>query len=173
MRKSLSFTFTLRLAEKINSQVLSDFLEKARFIDTLHTSRMLISLVTDPKLIYHVALDNFDLIKQNDTYILYSHHVPITKEVALEIMYAMLNNKPIIMLHPPVFSKDIDLFSREAITKRINKIMICDLQVLSEDDLHTFLHNTAQDRVNYVVTKRETVQIKSRLKAYFRNLTEN
>jgi hypothetical protein len=170
MTRGNAFNFTLRLAQNVDHQQLSDFLKKARFIDKFDTSRMLISLVTDPKLAYHVAIDNFDLIKQNDSYILFTSSEPITPDIALEIMYAMTLRKPVILLAPPIFSKDIDLFSREMIMNRLSKILVCDVQLLDQGDLHQFLHNAAREPMNYVITKHETALIKSRLKAYFRRL---
>ena len=172
MASSPSFSFTLRLADGIDHQHLADFLQKARFIDKFDTSRMLISLVADPKLAYHVAVDNFEMIRRNHSYILFSSHRLITPEIALELLYAMLHKKPIILLTPPMFTKSIDLFSEHAITSRLSKILVCDVQLLDEVDLHQFLHSAAEVPMNYVITKHETALIQSRLRAYFRELVE-
>lgn len=87
-----------------------------------------------------------------------------------EVLFAILRRKPVVLLHPPAFSADSPMFARELIMDRLSKFLICDLEMLDDTDLQSFLENSAAEPINYVLTKHETTLIRSLLRAHFRNL---
>ncbi|MGH7196691.1 MAG: hypothetical protein ACREGJ_02915 [Candidatus Saccharimonadales bacterium] len=96
----------------------------------------------------------------------------IDENAALEIMHAMLKRKPIVLLHAPVFDRNVGPFARGVIANRLSKLMVCNLLELDDEDARQFLQNITESDVNYTLTHHEETIIKSRLKAHFRKLLQ-
>lgn len=135
------------------------------------------SLTFDPHVwtMYDVVLSYFESISTSDFHIISNEANGIKgyigETAALEIMYAMLKRKPIILLHAPKFKDSLDTFTKQIISTRLNKMMISNLIELDETDLTEFLNNL-REPVNYVISQREETLIRSQLRAQFRRLLQ-
>src|SRR5689334_12884085 len=56
---------------------------------------------------YELALDKYESIERSDFHIVFNVNGDLDDEMAQEIEFAMLKNKPIIMMHVPSFDKSI------------------------------------------------------------------
>lgn len=89
---------------------------------------------------------------------------------SLFLLIAMVKRKPIIITHDLHFSKNTSLFVREVATKRLNKLLLCDLNQLDDVDMDQFITTVASQPVNYVLTKHEETILRSLIRLYFRQL---
>ncbi len=123
--------------------------------------------------LYEVELDYFQSIAKNRVHIVCNESGSqtgfINQSTALGIAQAFLHNKPVILLHEPVFGKDVDLLLREIITKQKNQLRIYNLAKQIDEELKdSILHLPSS--VEYQLTYLEKSLVKSRLKTYFRGL---
>jgi hypothetical protein len=94
----------------------------------------------------------------------------INYSTALQIMFAMLRRKAIILFETPEFAKDVSRFIKEVIMNRMNKLLICPLPYLEPWEIDSFIASASSEEVNYVITKHDATLMKSHLRAYFRRL---
>jgi len=87
-----------------------------------------------------------------------------------EILFAMINRKPVVLLNFPIFAKDVNLFARDVIKNRLNKLLLCDITIFDRPDLQEFIRNATSQPINYMFTRHEEVLIRSRTRAHFRKL---
>lgn len=119
---------------------------------------------------YDNITNHFSSIKTSDAYIVENKNDLIENTQALEIIHAMMANKPIILLDVPRFSASVSLFLREVILSRLNKIMVCDITMFDDEDVKIFLSTIIGNPVNYSLTKHESALIKSHRRRLFRDL---
>ena len=94
----------------------------------------------------------------------------INEEIGLQIAYAMLKNRPILMTGAPVLADDLTMFTREVITKHMHSIHSVNLPNLELTELSRLLGKLKT--TNYSLSKSEKVLINARVKAHFRALQE-
>lgn len=115
------------------------------------------------------TLNHFTAISQSQLHIVFNNDHPLTYYDATEILFAMSHKKTIIMLVPPRFDSDIDLFARQAIETRLNKIVLCDVMQLEKEDLANLLSSVYSQECNFSLTKKERLLIKYRVRKLFRD----
>jgi hypothetical protein len=96
----------------------------------------------------------------------------INTSMAREILCGMLKQKSIVMLHAPVFDKDVDLFSQVLINSKLDKIYICDLLDLDTADARNFIHDISYKVINYSLNNHDVQQIKSRIRSHLHTLQD-
>jgi hypothetical protein len=119
---------------------------------------------------YSTTLEFYQRIPQTSVHIISNKHSPLDRFSTYSLLYAMLKKRAIILISPPAFKDDVDPFSKEVILNRLSKLIVSDISLLDQGDLRMIITNTAAAPVNYVLTKQETVLVKSHLRAYFREL---
>ena len=119
---------------------------------------------------YELTLNHYESIKGASLYIVFNAEGFIGEEVVQEIEFAMLKNKPVVMLRMPMFDKSVDLACRQILAEKIDKITICDITMLDDNDTRLFLEQSSSRAVNYHLTNNEIKDINRRLKSYFREL---
>lgn len=77
----------------------------------------------------------------------------IDEEIGLQIAYAMLKNRPILMTGAPVLSDDLSLFTREVITRHLHSIHSINLPNLELTELSRLL--STLKTTNYSLSKNE------------------
>jgi hypothetical protein len=118
---------------------------------------------------YDKELEFYDSIGRSSFHIIYNDGV-IDNEIGLQILYAMLKERPILMTGAPVFSDDISLFVRDTIVKHSPKFHSINLPELELTELSLLLQKLKP--TNYSLSKHEKVLINARVKALFRHLLE-
>lgn len=118
---------------------------------------------------YDKELEFYDSIGRSSFHIIYNDGV-IDNEIGLQILYAMLKERPILMTGAPVFSDDISLFIRDTIIKHSQKFHSINLPELELTELSLLLQKLKP--TNYSLSKHEKILINARVKALFRNLLE-
>lgn len=102
----------------------------------------------------------FREIKRNDLQITYDVHCEndgyVGESTAIETAYALLCNKPIIMLRPPTNYSATLAQSIQEIIERYKGVMItASVDQMPVDQLRGFLHQVAALRVDYNLTNAE------------------
>lgn len=121
---------------------------------------------------YDVQLLHFTRLRTASAFLLLDSS-KIDIKISLQILFAMLHRRPVIIADTPTFQSGVDLFSRNLIESKLSKIYICDLNKLDDKDFDIFTKNVINQPINYVLTKHEAELIKARLRAHFRGLLEN
>lgn len=118
---------------------------------------------------YDTELARYEVIKNAPFHVLFND-AAITEKVACEIAYAMVQEKPILMVGTPRFSSKITSLLKEVILSNVthfHSVPISDLATPSTTD---FIE-TAQS-TEYALSSSEKALIQSRVKAHFRHLLE-
>ncbi len=92
----------------------------------------------------------------------------IDEEIGLQITYAMLKHRPIVMTGAPVFASDLSLFVRDTIKKHLSDFQQVRLSELELAELSLLLHKLKP--TDYGLSKSEQVLINARRKSLFRDL---
>jgi hypothetical protein len=116
---------------------------------------------------YHKELEFYDSITRSSFHIVYNDG-PIDNEIGLQILYAMLKERPILMTGAPVFADDLSLFIRDTLKKHLQDFHSINLPELELTELSILLSKLKP--TSYSLSKNEKVLINSRIKALFRNL---
>jgi len=118
---------------------------------------------------YDKELEFYDSIARSSFHIVYNDGT-IDNEIGLQILYAMLKERPILMTGAPVFSEDLNLFIRDTIKKHSQKFHSINLPELELTELSLLLQKLKP--TTYSLSKNEKVLINARVKALFRGLLE-
>lgn len=119
---------------------------------------------------YEIMMAHYDCIADARVHIVVNNKGRISNEMAREISFAMLKNKPIIMMHTPVFEETVEWLYRLQLAPRDNKFIYCDLNILDDDDTLACIESSAAKSVSYQLTNSEIRRINYSLKVYFREL---
>jgi hypothetical protein len=119
---------------------------------------------------YQEEVDNYTHVGSCDFYIVWNKQEPMEQHDVREILFAMANHKPIILLEVPAFDSSVRLFGRQLIEKNLNKFLLCDITMLDASDLGDFMQNIAGHKTHYALTQHDEVLIKADVKEYFRAL---
>ena len=121
---------------------------------------------------YEVELDYFQSIANSDVHIISNDSViadgVIDKETSLSMLYAMLQNKPIVVVKEAVLTRQSDHLLHEILKTRQNLIHQLPLRSMPEAEIQMRLAEL--EPVDYKLTPREENLIKFRLKSHFREL---
>jgi hypothetical protein len=116
---------------------------------------------------YDKQLEFYDSIAKSSFHIVYNDGI-IDNEVGLQILYAMLKERPILMTGAPIFADDLNLFIRDTLKKHLQELHSINLPELELTELSLLLHKLK--KTNYSLSKNEKVLIQSRVRALFRDL---
>lgn len=119
---------------------------------------------------YDKELEFYEAISRSSFHIVYNDG-SIDDEIGLQILYAMLKNRPILMTGAPVFADDLNLFTRETIKKHLHDFHSINLPELELTELSQLLQKLKP--VSYSLSKSEQVLINTRVKGLFRHLLED
>ena len=125
---------------------------------------------TDTSAVWHhydKELEFYDSIAHSSFHIVYNDG-RIDNEIGLQILYAMLKERPILMTGAPVFSDDLNLFVRDTIQKHLREFHSINLPELELTELSLLLQKLKP--TSYSLSKNETVLINARVKGLFRDL---
>jgi len=117
---------------------------------------------------YDKKLEFYDAIGKSSFHIVYNDD-KIDNEVGLQILYAMLKERPILITGAPVFADNLNLFIRDTLKKHMQEFHSIDLPELELTELSRLLYKLKP--TNYSLSKNEKVLIKAGVKMLFRNLT--
>lgn len=124
----------------------------------------------DPWSRYESQLNLFESIAMSSFHIVMNEGA-LTNDAGLQILYALIKNKPVIMLQEPTFEKSVDALTREIITSHITKLQVADLNDMEPAEI-SFLLKNLPEHIDYQLTAHQEALIKSHVKAHFRSLLE-
>jgi hypothetical protein len=116
---------------------------------------------------YNKELEFYDSIGHSSFHIVYNDGA-IDNETGLQILYAMLKDRPILMTGAPVFASDLNLFVRDTIKKHARQFHSINLPELELTELSKLLQKLKP--TSYSLSKNEKVLINASVKALFRGL---
>lgn len=119
--------------------------------------------------VYDAELLFYESIARSPFHIVYSDSV-IDEQTGLQIAYAMLKNRPIIITGTLVFNPAISPFIRETIAKHTYAFHLVNLADLDLVELSILLNKIKP--IDYDLSQHEMVLIKAQEKAHFRKLLE-
>lgn len=93
-------------------------------------------------------------IKDSSVVVVANEDKLLSQSSALAIFYAMKLKLPIIFYNIPEFKPGIFPFLKEVILKRLNKLVVANINILDVKDAEILLASSAS--VNYTLTRRET-----------------
>jgi hypothetical protein len=126
--------------------------------------------VTTPGYGYEQQLVFFGGLRFTDLVILTRDSDLGDQGIAAPLLYAILYNRPIILLDPRVISRAGGTMIGHFLADRLNKLNPGDLLALDDQDAAEFIKNSAAAKVDYGLAKGERVLMYARVKAYFRAL---
>ncbi|HEY5695679.1 MAG TPA: hypothetical protein VIQ80_02485 [Candidatus Saccharimonadales bacterium] len=115
---------------------------------------------------YEQELAFYRAIASSSFHIVYNDQ-PINNEVGLQILYAMLKGRPIVMTGAPTFERNLNPFIRETLTKHLREFHSINLPELELTELSMLLHKLKT--TTYSLSKHEKVLINAGVKALFRS----
>lgn len=116
---------------------------------------------------YEAEVDFYQKIADSAFYIVYCDN-EIDEQTSLQIMYAMLKRRPVIVTGEPMFSRSLSFFARTTISRHLNDFHSIHLDELELAELSLLLR-TRRPR-SYGFTDSEKVLIKACVRAHFRDI---
>lgn len=105
-----------------------------------------------------IADSSFHLIANEDG--------KITAKLALQMLYAMVKSRPLVLLATPQFSPDVDQFARQIINAHLPAIAVARL---APGQLAACI-DTLPETLDYELDSSHKILIRARVKSYFRTL---
>lgn len=125
---------------------------------------------------YERAIAYYQAIATHDFHVVFNEHRQlqgyIDEKLAQEMLFAMLQRRPIMLLHMPQFQTDVDTFAREIIERHLRQIIVGNLPELDIVDTTYLLRNVASQPIWYMLNNRDSRLIANRIRAYFRHFFE-
>ena len=118
---------------------------------------------------YDYDLHFYKSIASSPFHIIYSDQ-PINNQIGLQIVYAMLKNRPILITGEPNFSPSVLPFIHGIITKHAHQFNSVKLAELELTELSILLSKLKP--IDYSLSKSEKVLINAGVKMHFRHLME-
>ena len=118
---------------------------------------------------YDSEFARYETIKNAPFHILFND-APINEKVAREVAYAMVQEKPIIMIGTPKFTSKITALLKDSIEANVSQFYLVDFADLTKESLVPFIENLSP--IYYTLTPNEKALINARVRAYFRYLLE-
>jgi hypothetical protein len=119
---------------------------------------------------YLEEIENYALIREARALVICNKDRVLDPRDCLDILYAIDQNKTIILLCSPTFSKKTSLFAQDIIIAKLNKILLLDISILDKNDYAQIINNIGPDGINYTLTKHQKTLIRSMHKSLFRSL---
>ena len=119
---------------------------------------------------YLYEIENYTLIREAGALVTCNRGRVLGPQDCLDILYAIDQNKTIILLCNPAFSKKVSLFAQDIIIAKLNKILLLDISILDKSDYEQIINNIDSAGVNYTLTKHQRTLIRSMHKSLFRSL---
>lgn len=116
---------------------------------------------------YEKEVDFYKSIEHSAFHIIYNDG-PISNEIGLQVLYAMVKDRPILMTGLPLFADDLNLLIRDTLTKHVREFHSINLPELELTELSRLL--TKLKPVSYSLSKSEKILINARIKGFFRDL---
>lgn len=91
---------------------------------------------------------------------------------SLEIMYAMLHSRPIVLLYPPTLRVEADSFTKEFLRQRLALVQVINLLQLDVESLVAFVNSIRESSTNYSVDQDAAHEIRERVRKLFGALHE-
>lgn len=120
---------------------------------------------------YEVDVDYYESILSTDLHIVCNETANgvIDYDAALEILFAMIHNKPIVLTNQPQLGKRTDLLIRDILGPRLINLPVLHLRAIPADSVQEALAKLPKS-VDYNLSEHDKLLIKSRLKEHFRRL---
>jgi hypothetical protein len=154
---------------------LKDILEYQN-ITVAHPSQdeLIFSSEDDPWTRYESELSLFESVAMSSFHIVANNDGTLDNNMSLQIIYAMLKKKPVILLNKPTFEKSVDAFMREVITARVDlgMLQVKNLAAMEPAEVNYLLKNI-DNHLDYKLSNHEAALIQSHVKAHFRALLED
>jgi len=116
---------------------------------------------------YDKELEFYNSIGKSSFHIVYNDG-EINNEIGLQILYAMLKGRPVLITGKPVFAANCNLFVRDTLQKHLREFHSINLPELELTELSLLLHKLKP--TSYSLSKNEKVLINAGVKMFFRNL---
>ncbi len=118
---------------------------------------------------YESNLDYYETTAASDAYVVDNDDGVVTDWMARGILYAMLQHKPILLLHKPVFDQTVGAFVRELLLAHADQFLIFDILTADKAAVLEQLRGTAQS-VDYGLSARDRTIIQAIIRKHFREL---
>lgn len=122
-----------------------------------------VSAVTDTQKMW----DSIQELKNTDLLVL-KNNTPLTPDSTFVLLYAMIFKRPIIIYDLPQFTESVYPLLKGAILKRLNKMLLANIEQLDPVDSERLLKEAANTSTNYSLTRHETILIRSYALSYLR-----
>lgn len=119
---------------------------------------------------YEQELELFNSITRTSFHIIFNTNGTVTEEMAQQIMFAMLHQKPVVFVYEPVLD-NLSTFARELIAKHRQKFFVTNILALDRQELQRQLNSLPQE-VSYGLVKPEATMCSFYGKTHFRQLLE-
>lgn len=149
-------------------------LEKSKDVDVAHPRKggLSFSEWENPWAFYESELHLYESIATSAVHIIANHDGTLSETLALQILYAMLLHKPVILMAEPTFDESVDVFARQTLRLHQDQFAIADLAKLSDKKLAVIL-KAATKPTAYQLNDHEEALIKTDIRRYFRWLLED
>lgn len=121
---------------------------------------------------FHLGI--YESIARSSFHTIYNDYGIISKEIALQIMYAMQKSKPIMLSELPTFADDVDTFSQRIIASRLHNFSICNLIRSDKTAIASALrYLQSTTKVDYALNTQDNILIRSKVRNHMRELVIN
>lgn len=117
-------------------------------------------------------ISRYKLIHNCDICVVPNQNKALDPETSLQISYAMIERRPIIMHDVPTFDTAVNPFIKQFILNKLNKFFLLNFTVLEENELSSFIQSVMGAQ-NYVLTRNQVILIKAQMRAHFRELSSS
>lgn len=118
---------------------------------------------TESRSFYDVEIEFFSAIKNNSIHIVHNKFVEkvgyIGESASIELAYALLHNKPVVLLYEPVFSDKVPEILQNTIRKNLSKVNVKRLDLMEKEELINYLSQITGMQYNYIMDVRDEVKI--------------
>jgi len=116
----------------------------------------------------------YESIANSSFHVVYCDYGIVSRELALQIMFAMQKSKPIILNELPSFADDVDTFSQRIIASRLHNFSIANLTRGDKQSIGSALrYLNSASKIDYSLNAHDNILIRSKVRNHLREMVSS
>lgn len=120
---------------------------------------------------YYNSIATSDFHTVNNVFL--SNEGYIGESAALEMAYAMLYRRPIVIMHPPRFKQGLDTVLEDILKNRQSKFEVRNMHSLEPEAVRALCSDLRGRSIDYVISPNETELVLDKVKQLFLSISAN
>ncbi len=153
-----------------NAQATRNLEQHQVIVTHRHLEEFMITPLQDVWERHEMMVDLLQSVAHSSFHTVVNSQGIVTQEMAIQILEALLHNRPIIFCELPDFNDEVDTYIQRLISSQLHNFVVADLTKLDDNHVRNILRHIKNTSLSYVLTSRDNILIRAKIRAFLRGL---